>query len=136
MIAASGMATGGRVLHHLDAALPDPKNTVLFVGYQAAGTRGRSLVDGAKTVRMQGQMVPVGARIETTRFDVGACRCRRDHAVAVRVLAAAGDDLSRPRRSRSPSTRSARRIAGRARWPVHVAQHQEKVELIEIRLMS
>ena len=58
------MATGGRVLHHLAAALPDPKNTVLFVGYQAAGTRGRQLVDGAKQVRIQGRDIPVAARIE------------------------------------------------------------------------
>ena len=64
VIASSGMATGGRVLHHLAATLPKPKNTVLFVGYQAAGTRGRLLVDGAKLVRIKGRDVPVAARIE------------------------------------------------------------------------
>jgi metallo-beta-lactamase family protein len=63
VISSSGMATGGRVLHHLAAALPDPKNTILFVGYQAAGTRGRQLVDGAREVRIHGRPVSVGARI-------------------------------------------------------------------------
>jgi len=64
IIASSGMATGGRVVHHLFAGLPDPRNTVLFVGFQAAGTRGRQLVDGAQHVKMFGQHVPVKARIE------------------------------------------------------------------------
>ena len=64
VISASGMATGGRVLHHLKAALPLSRHTVLFVGYQAAGTRGRQLVDGCRTVKIHGQIVPVAARIE------------------------------------------------------------------------
>src|SRR6185295_5686659 len=64
VISASGMATGGRVLHHLVRTLPDPKNTILFAGYQAAGTRGRLLKDGAKATRIHGQDVPVRARIE------------------------------------------------------------------------
>jgi metallo-beta-lactamase family protein len=64
IIASSGMATGGRVVHHLFAGLPDPRNTVLFVGFQAAGTRGRQLVDGTQYVKMFGQHVPVHARIE------------------------------------------------------------------------
>jgi len=52
------------VLHHLERALPDERNTVLFVGYQAPGTRGRSLVDGARGVKMHGRIVPVAAHIE------------------------------------------------------------------------
>ena len=65
VISSSGMATGGRVLHHLVRALPDPKNTVLLAGYQAMGTRGRQLKDGAATVRIHGQDIPVQAHIDT-----------------------------------------------------------------------
>jgi metallo-beta-lactamase family protein len=57
------MCTGGRVLHHLRRFLPDDRSTILFVGYQAAGTRGRSLVDGANELKLLGQYVPVRARI-------------------------------------------------------------------------
>jgi metallo-beta-lactamase family protein len=64
IISASGMATGGRVLHHLKAALPDSRNTVLLVGHQAAGTRGRRLADGEKAVKIHGQTVPVNAHVE------------------------------------------------------------------------
>ncbi len=58
------MATGGRVLHHLAHGLADARNTVLFVGFQAAGTRGRQLIEGAQEVRMFGQLIPVHARVE------------------------------------------------------------------------
>jgi metallo-beta-lactamase family protein len=63
IVAGSGMATGGRILHHLKRLLPDPKTTVLFVGYQAAGTRGRLLKDGAREIRMLGMTIPVNATI-------------------------------------------------------------------------
>jgi metallo-beta-lactamase family protein len=64
VISASGMAEGGRVLHHLKAALPDARNTVLFAGYQGVGTRGRRLVDGEKSVKIHGEWIPVAATIE------------------------------------------------------------------------
>lgn len=63
IIASSGMVTGGRVVHHLFEGLPNERNTVLFVGFQAAGTRGRVLIEGAHHVKMYGQQVPVRARI-------------------------------------------------------------------------
>ena len=63
VISASGMATGGRILHHLETALPNPRNTVLIVGFAAAGTRARQLAEGARVLKMYGRYVPVRARV-------------------------------------------------------------------------
>jgi metallo-beta-lactamase family protein len=63
IISASGMATGGRVLHHLEHYAPDPKNTILFTGFQAGGTRGAAMVADADTIKMHGKYVPVRARV-------------------------------------------------------------------------
>ena len=65
IISASGMATGGRVLHHLKLRLPDEHTTVMLPGFQAAGTRGRALQDGAREVRIHGQSIRVRAKIVT-----------------------------------------------------------------------
>ena len=62
IISASGMLTSGRVLHHLKRLLPDEKNLILLVGFQAAGTRGRAMMEGARTIRVHGEDVPVRAR--------------------------------------------------------------------------
>ncbi len=64
VISASGMASGGRILHHLRKRLPDERNTVIFVGFQAEGTRGRRLLDGEKEIKIFGQFTPARAKIE------------------------------------------------------------------------
>jgi metallo-beta-lactamase family protein len=128
VIAASGMATGGRVLNHLAVALPNPKNTILFVGYQALGTRGRDLCDGARQVKMQGQMVPVAARIE--RID--SMSAHADAGEIMRWLSG----FSRPPAMTylvhgEPAALEAlaARIQRERGWPIHVAKYLERVEL-------
>jgi metallo-beta-lactamase family protein len=63
IVSASGMVTGGRVMHHLAQRLPDARNAVILAGFQAQGTRGRALQEGARTLRLYGQEVPVNAEI-------------------------------------------------------------------------
>jgi metallo-beta-lactamase family protein len=67
IIAGSGMATGGRVLHHLKHRITDPKNLVLLVGYQAEGSRGRRLIEGAQEIPLFGRQVPVLAKVASIR---------------------------------------------------------------------
>jgi metallo-beta-lactamase family protein len=128
VISASGMATGGRVLHHLAAALPDERNAVLFVGFQAEGTRGRALVDGARTVKIHGMMVNVAARI--ARID--SMSAHADSREILRWL----DTFKRPPEQvflvhGEPPAQEALReaIASAKGWTVHVPQHGEKVEV-------
>src|SRR3970282_1635708 len=63
IIAGSGMATGGRVVHHLKAFAPDARNTIVFAGFQAGGTRGASMLAGAPTIRIYGEDVPLRAEV-------------------------------------------------------------------------
>lgn len=73
IISASGMATGGRVVHHLEFMAPDQRNSIILVGYQAAGTRGQKLLAGAQTMKMYGKLVPVNAEIiQIEEFSVHA----------------------------------------------------------------
>ncbi|HMG35226.1 MAG TPA: MBL fold metallo-hydrolase [Blastocatellia bacterium] len=82
IISASGMATGGRVLHHLEQCLPDPNSTVVFVGFQAQGTRGRRLQEGEKEIKIHGRFVPVNARIES----IGSLSAHADSEELMRWL--------------------------------------------------
>ena len=67
IISASGMATGGRIIHHLKAFAPDPTTTIVIAGFQAAGTRGRALQDGAKEIKIHRELVPVRAAIRVLK---------------------------------------------------------------------
>jgi metallo-beta-lactamase family protein len=67
IISAAGMATGGRVVHHLAHLAPDPRNLVLLPGFQVAGTRGHALVHGAQTLKMYGGYIPVRAEVVALR---------------------------------------------------------------------
>jgi metallo-beta-lactamase family protein len=128
IISASGMATGGRVLHHLKAGLPDSRNTVLFIGYQAAGTRGRRLVDGEKTVKIHGEWVPVHARVE--RVDSMSA-----HADSKEVLHWLGAFTAAPKMTflvhGEPAAMEAQSTAIREqlKWKTQMPEHMQRVEL-------
>jgi metallo-beta-lactamase family protein len=128
VIASSGMATGGRVLRHLAATITNPKNTILFVGYQAAGTRGRLLVDRATEIKLLGRTYPVAARVE--RIDSMSA-----HADSGEILRWLSNFTRAPRMTYlvhgEPAALDAlaAKIGDELRWPVHIAVHQERVEL-------
>ncbi len=67
IISASGMATGGRIIHHLKSFAPDPTTTIVIAGFQAAGTRGRALLDGAKEIKIHRELIPVRAAIRVLK---------------------------------------------------------------------
>ena len=126
VISASGMATGGRVLHHLAAALPDPRNTVLFAGFQAEGTRGRQLIEGATEVKIHGRLVPVRARIEK----VNSMSAHADRGEILRWL---GAMPSRPSRlflvhgEPGPMDALKALVRERLEWDAHTPSHGETV---------
>ncbi len=128
IIASSGMATGGRVVHHLFAGLPDPRNTVLFVGFQAAGTRGRQMVDGAKHVKIFGQHVPVHARIEkidgmSSHADAGEIiRWLRTFPRAPKITYLVHGEVAAQGALEA-------RIVKELGWPVEIPAHGQKVDL-------
>ena len=128
IIAASGMATGGRVVHHLANRLPDKRNTVLLVGYQAEGTRGRALLGGARELKIHGQFVPVKAEVSSIS-GLSAHGDQRDlmrwltgfHRAPRRTFLVHGEEegLNGLREQ----------IRERLNWPTHIPNYLEQVEL-------
>lgn len=126
ILAAGGMATGGRVLDHLETRLPNERATVLFVGYQAAGTRGRSLQDGVASVKIHGEQVPVRAAIRT----IDGLSAHADREETLRWLSgfAKPPGVTYLVHGESPQAESlAAAIRERLRWNVHVARDGERV---------
>jgi metallo-beta-lactamase family protein len=128
VISAGGMATGGRVLHHLAARLPDPQNTVLFVGYQAAGTRGRIILDGAEEVKIHGQMIPIRAQVEA----IHTLSAHADYAEILRWL----EGFKRPPKKtfvvhgeQAASIALQERIRSKLGWDVEIPNYGQAVSL-------
>ena len=130
IISASGMMTGGRVLHHAIRLVPDPDATIVFVGYQAAGTLGRRIQDGEREVKILGQWVPVRCRKEK----IGGFSAHADWEEVLRWLK--GMDGSGPRTTflTHGEPEAANAMAGHIKdkfgWNVHVPQYGERVELV------
>ncbi len=128
IVSSSGMVTGGRVLHHLMQRLPDPKNLVLFIGFQAPGTRGFTIKNGAKTVKMFGQDVPIRAQI-------AALEQFSDHADTPELLEWLHTFKHAPRQTflvhGEPAAASQLRdaMAQALGWNVQVATYRQKVQL-------
>jgi len=128
IVSASGMATGGRVVHHLKAYAPDARNTVLFAGFQAAGTRGAAMVAGAPTIKIHGEHIPV--RAEVVNFDLLSAHADREE-----LLGWIGRLPHAPRRvyvtHGEPVAADALRqaIEERHRWSVSVPDYLESVDL-------
>jgi metallo-beta-lactamase family protein len=128
IISASGMVTGGRVLHHLANRLPDPKNTVILAGFQAEGSRGRALQEGAKVMHLFGEAVAVNAEIITMgQFSA--------HAGKSELLRWCGGLTKAPKKTwlthGEPSAAQALQAALKEKfsWDVSVARYLDTVEL-------
>jgi len=128
IISASGMATGGRILHHLAQCLPDHRNTVLFVGFQGAGTRGQIIQSGAEFVKIHGAMVPIRAQIETIENLSG-------HADYEEILRWLGRIPRAPRQAfithgePRPANALKEKITARLHWKARAPGYLERVSL-------
>lgn len=129
IIAASGMATGGRILHHLKAFASDHRNTVLFAGHQAGGTRGAAMLAGVDAIKIHGEYVPLRARVE----QIGNLSAHADSNEILGWLS----NFSRPPRQTfithgEPDSADAlrKRIEAELKWPCRVPDYREIYPLL------
>jgi metallo-beta-lactamase family protein len=128
IISASGMATGGRILHHLKRYVSDERNTILFTGFQAAGTRGEAMTRGAESVKIHGEYFPVRAEVENLHM-------LSAHADADEILSWLGNLERAPSMTfvthGEPDASEAlrKRIAEELNWPCSTPSYRDSVEL-------
>ncbi len=128
IISASGMVTGGRVLHHLAQRLPDAKNAVILAGFQAEGTRGRALQEGAKLLHLFGESVPVQAEIITMgQFSAHAGKSELLRWLSALQSAPKKTWLTHGEPAAAQGLQSA--IKEKLKWDVAVARYLDTVEL-------
>ena len=128
IISASGMVTGGRVLHHLIQRLPDARNAVILGGFQAQGTRGRALQEGAKTIRIFGQEIPVNAEVvELGQFSAHAGKSELLRWLTGLPAPPKQTYLTHGEPSAAQSLQSA--IQEKFKWKVSVARYLDSVDL-------
>lgn len=128
IVSSNGMCMGGRIQHHLIQRLPDPRNLVLFIGFQAVGTRGRQIKDGASEVKIFGQIVPV-------RAQTAALEQFSDHADTPELLEWLRTFKKQPRVThlvhgeRDAANALKESIEKELGWQVEIAQYMQKVEV-------
>ncbi|MBX9773928.1 MAG: MBL fold metallo-hydrolase [Xanthobacteraceae bacterium] len=128
IVSASGMATGGRVLHHLKRYAPDPRSTILFAGFQAAGTRGASMVSGAGSIKIHGDYVPVRAQVKN--LDMLSAHADADEILRwLRGFKAPPKITFLVHGEPTASDALRRRIEEELGWPCRVPALGEKVDL-------
>jgi metallo-beta-lactamase family protein len=129
IISASGMATGGRILHHLKERIVDPRNIILVVGYQALGTRGRSLMEGAQMLKIHGTFYPVRAKIK----NIASFSAHADYVEILKWLR--GIKKSKPRTvflvhgENDSLDAMHEKITGQYNWPCYIPDYLETVPL-------
>jgi metallo-beta-lactamase family protein len=128
IVSASGMATGGRVVHHLKAYAPDARHAIVFAGYQAMGTRGAALVGGAREVRLHGAWVPV--RAEVVQLDGFSAHADREGLLAwLGALPAPPRHVWLNHGEPVPADSLRQAIEERVRWPCAVVEHLQRCRL-------
>jgi metallo-beta-lactamase family protein len=128
ILAASGMATGGRVVHHLKMFVTEPRNTILFSGFQAGGTRGASLVAGAQQVRIHGEAFPV--RAEICQLQAASAHADADELIAwLRQLRSAPRHVFVTHGESSASDTLRQRLQSELGWAASVPEYRDEVQL-------